>query len=206
MFKHNIEELYFYLTKEKLHSKYSCIKQKRKSSVLYDLKDYKWILIPDNIDIIQEEDLELFSKTEATNLMFINNSDINKHYESKLCRKLTETDRVLFEEFHNACSEEDKDEGMVSLDDPVVYGCFVDNKIVSVSSLWNWGEHLSDIGILTHPNYRHKGYSKDVCLALMSKTDKMFVWRCNERNIGSYKLAVSIGFKKVGKIYILKRV
>jgi predicted GNAT family acetyltransferase len=94
---------------------------------------------------------------------------------------------------------------MVSLSDPIVYGCFVDNKIVSVASLWNWGERLSDIGILTHPDYRYKGYAKSVCQTLMSENDKLYVWRCDFDNVGSNRLSSSIGFVEVGESFTLHK-
>ncbi len=74
-----------------------------------------------------------------------------------------------------------------------------------MSSLWNWGEVLSDIGILVHPEYRKKGYAKTVCQTLMSNIDKKFVWRCDTLNKGSYNLAITIGFKPAGLIRELIR-
>lgn len=203
MFVNNIKELYLYLSKERLDNTYTCIKQNRKSTVLYEFKGYKWVLIPEGLDVILEEDLGLYTKSGGTRVMFINKTDLKEFNHSILCRRLTGSDKNLFDEFHKSCSEADQKEGSVSLVDPVVYGCFVEDKIVSVSSLWNWGDKLSDIGILTHPNFRHKGYGRTVCMKLMSETDKMFVWRCDENNAGSYNLAISIGFTEVGKIYEL---
>ena len=117
-----------------------------------------------------------------------------------MCRKLEKEDKALFNQFKDSCSIEDKDEGMVSLEDDFVYGLFEDDKIVAVSSLWNWGNVISDIGILVHPEYRKKGYAKTVCQTLMSNIDKKFVWRCDELNKASYNLAISIGFTHHGLI------
>ena len=205
MFKENIKELYKYLTKEELDKRYNCIIQKRKSTLLYDFVEYKWVLAPLETDLIKEEDVEASIENVDTLVLFIDKKDIKEYDPSMDCRPLIKDDLKLFNDFHESCSEEDKEEGMVSLDDPVVYGCFVDGIIVSVSSLWNWGEKLSDIGILTHPDYRHKGYGKNVCLRLMNEVDKMYVWRCDESNKGSYNLAISIGFRETGKIFELNK-
>lgn len=205
MFKKNIEALYRFQAKEPLLQKFSVVKQDRKSTVLYDFKDYKWILIPEHINKIKEEDIELYLKLDPTRIMFTNRREFENVKNKDICRRLTEDDRYRFEEFHKACSKHDKQQGMVSLADPVVYGCFEDNRIVSVASLWNWGDELSDIGILTHPSHRAKGYGTSVCQVLMSENDKLFIWRCDVNNRMSFNLATSLGFIEVGQIYCLKK-
>ncbi len=86
-----------------------------------------------------------------------------------------------------------------------IHALFENDKIVAVSSLWNWGNIIGDIGILVHPDYRGKGYAKTVCQTLMSSIDKKYVWRCDEVNKGSYNLAISIGFIHHGLIHELEK-
>lgn len=205
MFKIEIEELFYFQAKEPLLCKYNVVKQKRDKINLYEFDHYKWMLIPDDFPYIHEEDLEHFIKTHDMRIMFNKNNSFDNIIHKNICRLITEKDRYKFEEFHKACSEEDKDHGMVSLEDPIVYGCFVDNKIVSVASLWHWGNNLSDIRVLTHPDYRYKGYAQSVCETLMSENNRLYIWRCDCYNAKSVSLAKRIGFIEVGRVYSLEK-
>lgn len=206
MFEIQVKELFKYLTKKELINQFTIIKQKRKSMVHYITKNYEWVLVPmDSVMNVQNYDSH-FKAKDTTYLFFIDNVDFDTIKNTKLCRQLTIKDEVLFNAFKAECSEEDKEEGMVSLDDDFVYGLFVDDKIVAVSSLWNWGDVISDVGILVHPQYRKNGFAKTVCQTLMSNIDKKFVWRCDEKNKASYNLAMSIGFKEAGIIQELVEV
>lgn len=53
--------------------------------------------------------------------------------------KIGEKYKNEFEEFISDCSRKDLEEGQVSLKDPVVFGCFDENKLVGVTSYWFWG-------------------------------------------------------------------
>ncbi len=205
MVREEIQELYLFQARKELTRKYSNVKQDRKSIILYDFDEFKWVLLPDHLDDLGKEDLDLYEYKDPTNIMFLKKLDLSTTKHLEKCRKLTEKDRYQFEEFQKACPSKDKQQGMVSLADPVVYGCFIGEKLVSVASLWNWGNKLSDIGILTHPNYRKQGYGGSVCAKLISETDKLFVWRCDSKNENSSKLASSLGFEKSGMIYCLNQ-
>ncbi len=205
MFKIQIEELFYFQAKEPLLSKYNVVKQKRDNINLYEFDYYKWVLIPEDYPYIYEEDLEKFSKTNDMRIMFNKSNSFDNIIHKNICRLLTEKDKYKFEEFHKACSEEDKNNGMVSLYDPTVYGCFVDDKLVSVASLWHWGNNLSDIGVLTHPHYRSKGYAQSVCAVLMSENDRHYIWRCDYYNAQSVSLGKRLGFIEVGRVYSLEK-
>ena len=200
MFELQVKELYKYLTKKELVDTFSIITQERKSIIQYVTDEYKWILVPKESDMTEENYTTKYKINNSSNLFFINNLNFCKIKNKSMCRKLEKEDKALFNQFKDSCSIEDKDEGMVSLEDDFVYGLFEDDKIVAVSSLWNWGNVISDIGILVHPEYRKKGYAKTVCQTLMSNIDKKFVWRCDELNKASYNLAISIGFTHHGLI------
>lgn len=206
MFDLQVEELYKYLTKKELKKLFEIVRLERKSVVQYKTEKYKWVLLPLDSEMTIENYELNYNVKDTTYLFFIDDLDFGEIRNRKLCRELTQKDELHFTEFKNGCSEEDKEEGMVSLEDDFVYGLFVNDKIVAVSSLWNWGDVISDIGILVHPNYRNKGYAKSVCQTLMSNIDKKFVWRCDEKNKASFNLATSIGFIKAGIIQELEEV
>lgn len=203
MLKTEILELYLYQSKMELKDSYSIIRQDRKSVMLYDFGEVKWILMPLKHTDIKIEDVERYKKHDSTNILFLKDQKDPSVSKNAKCWKLSHEDKEGFDMFINSCSNEDREQGQVSLDDPIVYGCFEKGKIVSVASLWNWGDSLSDIGILTHPKYRHKGYAKDVCRQLISETNKLFIWRCEDKNEPSLLLAKELGFEVYGRIYAL---
>lgn len=205
MFRTEIEELFRFQSKEELLRKFNIVRQDRKSVVFYDFGEIKWIVIPDDQDDIHLEDVDLFDVENQAKVMFINKHSFTDTVFEGVCRKLTNNDHYRFSEFHKACPTLDKKNGSVSLSDPIVYGCFVDEKLVSVASLWNWGDKLSDIGVLTHPDYRNKGYGYNVCQMLLKETDKLFIWRCDAENLDSYKLALKLGFEEAGTINVLTK-
>lgn len=200
MFDLQIKELYKYLTKNILDNNFSIIKTERKSIIQYTTDEYKWILAPNTSFITKENYSTKYRVKDSTHLFFIDALNFGDIRNSSMCRKVTKEDKDLFNEFKDSCSEEDKEEGMVSLDDDCVYALFHQGKIVAVASLWNWGNVISDIGILVDPSYRKMGYAKSVCQYLMANVDRKFVWRCNSLNKASYNLAISIGFIKSGLI------
>lgn len=206
MFNMQVKELYKYLTKNELNESISIVKSERKSVVLYTLADYRWILAPNISSINKENFTTKYKVKDSTYLFFINDLKLDEIIDSPLCRELTIKDELIFNEFKKSCSKEDKEEGMVSLEDDFVYGLFNNKKIVAVSSLWNWGDIISDIGVLVHPNFRKKGYAKIVCQTLMKNIKRKFVWRCDSSNIASNNLAKSIGFIKSGLIQELEEI
>lgn len=205
MFKTEIEELFNFQSKEQLIRKFSVIKQDRKSVVLYDFDAYKWILMPDNHPDIRPEDVDLFDKLDPAFVMFREDRYFTDILHRDKCRRLTDEDSYKFMEFHKACPNRDKEKGMVSLVDPTVYGCYEDDKLVCVASLWNWGDHLSDIGVLTHPDYRGKGYAESVCKSILNDVQRNIIWRCDKDNDASHQLALKLGFIEAGEIYNLQK-
>ena len=159
--------------------------------------------MPDDHRNISFEDIDLYQKIDTTRVMFRENVKFEDILHLNKCRLLTEEDSFKFMEFHKACPNSDKEQGMVSLVDPTVYGCYEDGKLVSVASLWNWGDNLSDIGVLTHPEYRNFGYGLSVCQSIINEVDRQIIWRCDMKNKLSYKLAKKLGFIQAGNIYNL---
>ncbi len=205
MFKTEIEDLFNFQSKEELIRRFSVIKQDRKSVVLYDFDEVKWILMPDNHPDIRVEDIDLYHKADTSVVLFREERYFTDILHHDKCRKLTEEDSYKFMEFHKACPHKDKEEGMVSLADPTVYGCYEGKKLVCVASLWHWGDNLSDIGVLTHPEYRGMGYAESVCLTVLNEVRRNIIWRCHKDNNASLNLAKKLGFKEAGEIYNLQK-
>lgn len=154
-------------------------------------------------------DLRNHSFTDETAFLFLNPknyslSSLDSAYEiSQVEDIMVET----FKTFTKGCSQADLDEGLVSLDDSLVFGCFHKNKLVGVASYWFLTDHLADIGVIVHPNYRRKGIGK----ALVSKLSqwgidhgKINMYRYDTENEKSRKLAFSLGFEKYVNLKVMK--
>jgi hypothetical protein len=133
----------------------------------------KYLIEPENnsriyIDQLKHQlNLDHHKVGDKTIYLFLNPTDYKEECLDPKYSILSidETYNKQFEEFKNDCSKRDLDEGLVSIEDPVVFGCFHEEKLVGVTSYWFWGETIADIGVVIHPKYRKKGIGK----ALVSK-------------------------------------
>jgi RimJ/RimL family protein N-acetyltransferase len=126
--------------------------------------------------------------------------------------EISEIDDIMidtFETFTKDCSQEDLDEGLVSLDDSLVFGCFHKNKLVGVASYWFLTDHLADIGVIVHPDYRKKGIGK----ALVSKLSqwginhgKINMYRHDRKNQKSRRVALAVGFEEHVSLEVIKEI
>ncbi len=127
----------------------------------------------------------------------------NPDYEYRL---LDSNDSILMDNFKAKCSDNDKDQGQVTLDDPIVIGAFDKEELIAVASIWEWAYDLNDIGVLVDPNYRRKKLGISVVSKLINEVinDKICIYRADYENIGSVKIANKLGFTPVTKIHRLK--
>jgi len=144
-----------------------------------------------------------------TDFLFLNPQ---KHYLAPLNEgyKILQIDDEMldfFNSFKNACSQEDLEEGLVSIDDALVFGCFHGKRLIGVASYWFLTNRLADIGVIIHPDYRRHGIGK----ALVSKLSqwginhgKINMYRHDIENEKSRKLAFSLGFEKYVNLILMK--
>lgn len=172
---------------------YKVIKEKIKQNIgkrkIY-LDDLKSLLDYNNYND-EDNTLCLFLNPE-------NKISINPPRDLKM-KTLTEDHKKSFIEFKKETASADLEEGQVSIEDPVVVGCFDKDKLVSVASYWFWGDGLADIGIVTHPDYRQKGIGKALISNLCDygfELDRINVYRHNEKNLASRNLALSLNFEQ----------
>ena len=122
-------------------------------------------------------------------------------------RALTEADAQAFAELDAACSPEDLDAGYVELDHAVVTGTFADGRLVCKASAYPLFEAdeedapVWDIGFVTRPDARGKGYGK-ACAALLSREilgrGRVAQIRCTDDKLGSRGIALALGYRKYG--------
>lgn len=77
-------------------------------------------------------------------------------------RGLTKEDADYFAAFESSATAQDLDDASVELEHWKAYGVFEGDKLVAVASMYPWdeGSQLVDMGVLTLPPYRGKGYAK----------------------------------------------
>lgn len=121
-------------------------------------------------------------------------------------RQLTTDDQPAFDAFLAQCSEDDKDEGDVSIDHMIAFGVFDRERIAAAGSVFIWRGFI-DIGILTDPAYRKKGFGKalvSACVAHYLAGDKVVGYRHDVNNIGSRGIAEGLNFTHYADVEMLK--
>jgi RimJ/RimL family protein N-acetyltransferase len=111
-------------------------------------------------------------------------------------RQLTAVDQPAFDEFLAQCTEDERDEGDVSIDHLLAFGAFDGARIIGASSVFVWRGFMEP-GILTDPAYRGKGLGKalvSACTEYYLGGERVVSYRHDIVNTGSQKIAESLGF------------
>lgn len=118
-------------------------------------------------------------------------------------RKLSEADRVAFDRFYYAASEQDRDDAWVELDHWAVFGCFDGDRLVSAASMNLWDDSpIADLGVLTLPDARGKGFARAVVETINRFSRARGYepqYRCQLDNQASVALAGSCGLTLFGQ-------
>ena len=122
---------------------------------------------------------------------------------SVAARRLTIEDRAAFEGFQADASEQDRDDAFVEIDHWAVFGCFDGDRLVSAASVCLWeNAPIADLGVLTLPNVRGRGFARAVVLMISDFSRRQGYepqYRCQLDNLASIALAKSCGFALFGK-------
>jgi GNAT superfamily N-acetyltransferase len=113
-------------------------------------------------------------------------------------RKLHHDDEAALNVLKAACVEEEVEEGEVSVDDEIGFGCFYDAQMVALATGFRLTGFM-DIGVLTHPDFRRKGLGKAVVSALCTwciETGIIAQYRCATTNTGSRNIARGLHFHR----------
>lgn len=117
-------------------------------------------------------------------------------------RRLTEADGSAFAEFQSSASEDDLDAAYVELDHWAVFGAFEQDRLVCAASMYPWEKsHLADLGILTLPDFRGRGYGRRVLRAICANAVEQGYepqYRCQLDNLASKALAEASGLTLFG--------
>ncbi len=113
-------------------------------------------------------------------------------------RALKLKDHLLLKRLQFGCNKFEVKNSWVKITHPYILGCFFGKKLVAVSSIVDFGD-AKDIGVLTHPKFRRKGLGTLLISELCKKAikrDELLLYRCHDGNLGSIKVAQSLGFTK----------
>lgn len=115
------------------------------------------------------------------------------------CRQMQMVDKPYLDKLHSICTKDDLEESDIEIDNDMVFGCFQEQTLVSVASMYKvWGG-FADIGVLTHPEYRGQGLGKVAVSALTKRLledDQIALYRYGIDNLGSGAIARALGFRK----------
>lgn len=119
-----------------------------------------------------------------------------------VARQLSERDEAAFAAFQSEASEQDKEDAFVELDHWAVFGVFEQERLVSVASMYPWDNAaLADMGVLTLPGFRGRGYAKALAHAISQHAlsrGHQPQYRCQLDNEASTALAQAAGFSLFG--------
>ncbi|MGB1285969.1 MAG: GNAT family N-acetyltransferase [Aggregatilineales bacterium] len=123
-------------------------------------------------------------------------------------RVLTPDDEAAFAAFQAQCTEQEREEGEISIGDEIATGVFDGERIVSGASMYEW-RHFADIGVLVDPAYRKQGLGKAavslLCERLM-QDERVVCYRHDKNNRGSQGVAQGLNLRLIATIHALRRI
>jgi GNAT superfamily N-acetyltransferase len=114
-------------------------------------------------------------------------------------RLLTNQDLAELQRLAAACGPVAWEHSGIDPARPPVFGCFAGNKLAAAGMLERWGDRLLQVGIVTHPGYRGRGYGKAVVSAMSAHglaTGGVLQYRTLQANLPSVGIARALGFQR----------
>jgi GNAT superfamily N-acetyltransferase len=122
---------------------------------------------------------------------------------------LVETDKYLFTKI---CDEVDPsyrhlwESSGKFINSGFGYCLLTEGNVASTCNTFYCGSNYAEIDIVTLQKYRNRGYAKATCTAFIErckKTGLTPVWDCDAGNVPSNRLALKLGFEKLGTYEML---
>jgi GNAT superfamily N-acetyltransferase len=117
---------------------------------------------------------------------------------SDASRPLTSEDWALMATFHAALPPHQRRH--VAMDHPIVFGYVVQQQLVAAASHFLFAEdHIAAAGVVTHPEFRRRGFGKTVSSAVVQwAVDREWIVELgtNATNLGSLGIAHGLGFRE----------
>jgi len=117
------------------------------------------------------------------------------------CREVAADDAYPLDVLRDACGMSDWAEA--SFDKvPALFGYFDDHRLVAASNLTGWRVGEDRIGVVTHPEFRGRGYGAAVASAATERALRATTvaeWRARGTNTASINVALKLGFTPYGE-------
>jgi len=113
-------------------------------------------------------------------------------------RALSRADQAALQQLADACEIDAWEDAGIALDEPHLFGCFVNDQVVAVARHRPaWGE-TTHIGVVTHPAYRGHGYGRAVVSAATAnglEAGFIVLYQTLVNNAPSVALATGLGYQ-----------
>jgi GNAT superfamily N-acetyltransferase len=114
-------------------------------------------------------------------------------------RLLTDQDLAALERLAAACGPVAWEHSGIDPARPPVFGCFDGEVLAAAGMLEQWGDRLLQVGIVTRPDYRGRGYGRAVVSAMTAhglETGRVVQYRTLQANLPSVGIAQALGFQR----------
>lgn len=111
-------------------------------------------------------------------------------------------DRAALLELRRACDAEAWEHSGIEVDRPPVFGLYVDRTLVSAGMLHETHDGIQNVGIITHPHHRGRGYATQVTSAVSLhgvRLGRILQYRTLESNDASLRVAQRLGYHPWGR-------
>lgn len=113
-------------------------------------------------------------------------------------RVLSRADQAALHQLADACEGDAWDDSGIAFDDPHVFGCCVDHRVVAAARYRPGWAETAHIGVVTHPAYRGRHYGRAVVSAATAEgleAGFVVLYQTVLRNAPSVALATRLGYQ-----------
>lgn len=113
-------------------------------------------------------------------------------------RALSGADQPALQQLADACEVDAWEHAGITFDEPHVFGCFVNDRLVAAARYRPAWEETAHIGVVTHPAYRGRGYGRAVVSAATAQAlgaGFVVLYQTSLANTPSVALATGLGYQ-----------
>lgn len=115
-------------------------------------------------------------------------------------RRVTEADEEALRAFEAACDPEEWESGVMYEAETPRFGVFVDGQLVAAANLALWRPAVVSPGLLTHPEYRRRGFPTAALSAVSEfglSLGHLMLYQTMMGNTGAVRAAEAVGYRRI---------